>query len=417
MSSTFENDGDIQQEQTSIFLPTTAGVSQPPGANVESEHVYPSQKTTTCSTFEPFEPENEFGLETSEKHVGSKPLISENFDVSNGSREPEGVISSSMARSNHTDVFSLKNVNVVVPHSPISNEVTENLGHAPAQEQDPHRSIHPEGMNVHQQLGLVEDIRDSNSTHSQDLQNFSPKAATSAMLGHDVVTPNFMQSRAILEASRVHGASPLEGMREPMMADSPPDPDSVLRTDFSEHGRVHTMRPMEQPVQESLRRSARSLQPEGDSSRLKARSTQGYNISKAHSLSHSSSQEMHSQFLPLNSDSVSERDQLRPSARSPHPEGVEPHFRARSRENIYGHNISNSRGLSPGISREMPNLLDVQRDSPAISRGFLRATDRFQQREVIDPYLMAHSITLDLPSNIPNFRAPSPHCARKVKLC
>ena len=145
MSSTFENDGDIQQEKTSIFLPTNAGVSQPPGANVESEHVYPSQKTTTCSTFEPFEPENDIGLETSEKHVGSKPLISENFDVSNGSREPEGVISSSMARSNHTDVFSLENVNVVVPHSPISNEVTENLGHAPAQEQDPHRSIHPEG--------------------------------------------------------------------------------------------------------------------------------------------------------------------------------------------------------------------------------------------------------------------------------
>ena len=46
MSSTFENDGDIQQEQTSIFLPTNAGVSQPPGADVESEHVYPSQKTT-----------------------------------------------------------------------------------------------------------------------------------------------------------------------------------------------------------------------------------------------------------------------------------------------------------------------------------------------------------------------------------
>ena len=110
------------------------------------------------------------------------------------------------------------------------------------------------------------------------------------MLGHDVVTPNFTQSRAILEASRVHGASPLEGMREPMLADSPPDPDSVLCTDFSEHGRVHTMRPM-QPVQESLRRSARSLQPEGDSSRLKARSReqiQGYNISKSQSLSHSS---------------------------------------------------------------------------------------------------------------------------------
>ena len=49
--------------------------------------------------------------------------------------------------------FSLENVNVVVPHSPISNEVTENLGHAPAQEQDPHRSIHPEGMNVHQRRG------------------------------------------------------------------------------------------------------------------------------------------------------------------------------------------------------------------------------------------------------------------------
>jgi hypothetical protein len=347
--------------------------------------------------------------------------------------------------------------------------VSENFGQEHAHVQDQPVATHPEGMDEQKQGGLVDTRRVSNPTNYQSEQLSFPNTAVEAMLNSDTLAPNFMQSQAPREASRVHGQSPLDGMRESMMSYSYLDSNSLLRSDFVEHGRVLTMPPVQHYTEDSLGKNYGSQQPEGFDPHLRPRSReeiQGHNISKFRDPMSNIPQEKLTQLsLPYASPQIT-RGSLGKNDRSQQAEGVNAHLMARSREEHYGYNISNLHSLSPSSSREIleihdgqnrhrgslsdflgkndgslqpegfgshfmarleeetrsRNILNSQGLSPSIAQetfrdvaahvaspvkimGNLGINDRSQQRHAIDPRVMAHLRALELPYNIPNFHA------------